>query len=116
VFDTEEIEHAPLNLATARATGVTAGTAHTIPALLLPGEITGFTLDRLGELRRLPDAVLDGVICYRIVGEHRGQAITLWVNRRTFLLLRIDEPDSVTHYDEPVLNGEVTEEMLRPGW
>jgi hypothetical protein len=85
-----------------------------IPALLLPGEVRDDAFDVPGGLRRLADARLDGQEgqeCHRIAGETR----TLWIDRRTFLVRRITEPGAVTSF-EPILNGEVTEEMLRPGW
>jgi hypothetical protein len=57
-----------LGLALAGATGVSGGSAHTIPVLLMPDRIEGRKLTELAELRRLEDVELDGVGCYRIQG------------------------------------------------
>jgi hypothetical protein len=58
------------------ATGVSGGSAHTIPALLLPEQIPGSRLTKLVELKRLDDADLMGIACYRVQGKKRDFKIT----------------------------------------
>ena len=94
---------------------MSGGSAHTVPALLMPDSIGGRRLTDLTQLRRLEDAKLDGVDCFRIQGsmhieidpgelERRRQLATgrdlpnsisgpetLWIAKSTFLLIRIDK-------------------------
>lgn len=108
-----------LNMALGGATGVSGGSAHAIAALLLPGEVTGRCLTSLTDAIRVEDAELGGVQCFRIQGTHAFWPTTVWVEKRTFLVRRIDtkhdfgtfRAETITTYD-PVLNGEVTDAML----
>ncbi|MBN9520994.1 hypothetical protein J0H58_21140 [bacterium] len=137
-----------LDLALAGATGVSGGAAQTVPGLLLPDRDAGRRLTELAELRLLGDESLGGVACYRLAGrfptdppdpeeearereefirltgrppqraEH--SPLTLWVDRGTFLLRRIDESvrfetfrtETVTTY-EPQVGVRIPEEDLR---
>jgi outer membrane lipoprotein-sorting protein len=108
-----------LDMAIAGATGVSGGSAHTIPALLLPGEMGGHRLTYMTDLKRMEDAKLGDVDCYRLVGDLAGQPQTLWIDKSSFLVRRIDvqrqltaaRMEQTTTYD-PVVDGEVSEEML----
>jgi hypothetical protein len=136
-----------LSLGLAGATGVSGGSAHTVPALLMPDSIGGRRLTDLTQLKRLEDAKFDGVDCFRIQGrllievgpaerERRRQEVmkvtgrdlgtpvrgpaTLWIDRSTFLLRRIDEQtqfddfrtESTTTY-EPLLDVAIADSQLR---
>ncbi len=109
-----------LDLALAGATGVSGGSAHSIPAMLLPMEVSGSRLTNLRETHRLPNAKLSGVECFRIEGRKSlSGPIVLWIDTRTLLLRRIYEQTDfgdfraveTTTY-EPVVNGKVTDKML----
>src|SRR5262245_26962508 len=52
-----------LGLALAGASGVSGSSAHTVPALLLPKEVSGRRLTDLTEAKRLKDAKIDKVDC-----------------------------------------------------
>jgi len=54
---------ASLLLALALGTGISGGSAHTIPALLLPGEMFGMRLMGMTEVERIEDAYLDKTGC-----------------------------------------------------
>jgi hypothetical protein len=107
-----------LALALAGATGVSSGSAHTIPALLLPEEISGLRLTDLTGLRRLKDEKLGNVDCFRIEGEAVGQPMSLWIDRASHLVRRIDTQmrlqvqgkavlcEQTTTY-EPTVDGEI---------
>lgn len=103
-----------IGTAIARATGVSDGSAATIPPLLLP-EI-GLRMF-YGETQRIDDAVIDGVNCFRILENATGD--TVWIDAKTFLIRRIEaqhtfsdfSTETVTTYN-PVFNGVVTYEML----
>jgi hypothetical protein len=140
-----------LGMALAGATGVSGGSAYTVPALLLPTQVGGASLAdlvRLTCLTSLGDEVLDGVTCYRLQGrspqrvvdpaeeerereEHlrvtgwplersSEDPLTLWIDRGTFLLRRIEEhtrfetfrTEQITTY-EPVVGIPISEEELR---
>ncbi|HZF08689.1 MAG TPA: hypothetical protein VFE33_07875 [Thermoanaerobaculia bacterium] len=86
------VEHpASLDLGLAGATGVSGGSAHTIPRLLLPDRIEGWPLTALQEPKCLPDASFDGADCFRIEGKRRGDPMTLWIDKASFLVRRIDQ-------------------------
>ena len=102
-----------LGLALAGATGVSGGAAHTVPALLLPIEVGAGsrTLIETTELSRLADAKLGKVDCFCIKGKSADDLITLWIDKKTFLLRRIDEPHKTTTYD-PAIDEKVPENSL----
>jgi outer membrane lipoprotein-sorting protein len=109
-----------LGLALAGATGVSGGSAHTVPALLLPSDVTGWRVTELGEATRIDDARIDEVDCFRIAGSSAGSPHILWIDQKTYLVRRIEEgnrfdefrTEETTDYDS-VLDGEVPDESLR---
>jgi hypothetical protein len=80
-----------LDLGVAGATGVSSGSAHTIPSLLLPDQITGAKLSAMIDLARLPDESLDGTPCFKVQGKYGfgNQPRTVWLEKATFLVRRI---------------------------
>jgi outer membrane lipoprotein-sorting protein len=118
-LDPEVRKGESLGMALAAATGVSSGSAHTIPALLLPAEVEGRRLTDITEARRMDDARLDDVECFRIEGKLAQSPATLWIDKSSFLVRRLDErhqlptfsTEETTTYD-PVINGEIGEEML----
>jgi outer membrane lipoprotein-sorting protein len=82
-----------LEIGIAGATGVSGGSAHTIPALLLPDQIGGNKLSAMTDLMRLPDETVDGTSCFKLKGKFSDfkQPRTLWFEKATFLLRRIVE-------------------------
>src|SRR5262245_54578520 len=59
-----------LGLALAGATGVSGGSAHTVPALLMPEEVGGRLLTDLADLVLLGEGQIGGAACYRIRAQH----------------------------------------------
>jgi len=108
-----------LGLALAGATGVSGGSAHTIPALLLQDKLGCCRLTCISDLGPVQDADLDGIACFRIDGKYAGDPITVWIEKNTYLVRRIDEQhqfddfrtEERTTYD-PVMDVEIPEEML----
>lgn len=110
---------ASLGLGLAGATGVSGGSAHTVPSFLLPDLVSGRRFSDVVNLERLADGVFEGISCFRLTGEvvrtienavederrrRQFQQVTgrswedavskplvLWIDRATFLLRRIDE-------------------------
>jgi hypothetical protein len=122
-----------LGLALAAATGVSGGSAHTMPALLMPDRVGGRRLIELRELRSLGDEPLGEVTCFRLSGRfpvHRtGQKkhaerspLTIWINRDTMLVRRIEHTnqfetfraETLTEYT-PVVGALLSEDELRFG-
>jgi hypothetical protein len=79
---------ASLDLGLAGATGVSGGSAHTVPRLLLPTSVSGRSLEDMKEIKRLDDAECGGDTCARVVGTYAGSQRTLWISLRSFLLRR----------------------------
>ena len=109
-----------LGLALAGPTGVSGGSAHTIPALLLPREVAGRRLTDLTEPKRLADAKIDNVDCFVLDGQFGDRPMTLWIDKQTFLVRRIAERDKLglwtnvektTTYD-PIIDEAVPAEKL----
>jgi hypothetical protein len=108
-----------LGMALSAATGVSGGSAHRIPALLFADEVGGRRLADITEAGRVEDAALGPVECIRIQGRYADRPVTLWLEKATFLIRRIELKrefdtffvEETTTY-EPVVDGEVTEAML----
>ena len=98
-----------LAMALAGATGVSGGSAHTIPALLLPDEISGRRLTDMIAPEFLADDEIDDRRCYRIQGTF-GDSLpsTLWIDAETFLVRRIDEENV---FDDFNTRGTTTYEV-----
>jgi len=105
-----------LGRAIAGATGVSGGSAHTIPNLLLPDEIGGRKLTEMTELVRLPDEVVDGSPCCKLQGKFANEPTTLWLEKTTYLVRRIvgesDLARETTVYT-PEVDKEIPAEELK---
>jgi hypothetical protein len=55
-----------LALGLAGATGVSGGSAHTVPSLLLPGEFEGDALRKFVDLQRVGETSIDGALCHHL--------------------------------------------------
>ncbi len=104
-----------LGRALAGATGVSGGSAHTVPALLMPDLVGPCRLPHMVEVVSVGDAALGDVTCYRLSGQfapspddpdldervlrttgrrmERAEEgpVTVWVDRGTFLVRRVEE-------------------------
>ena len=85
-----------LNMAVAGATGVSSGSAHTVPRLLTD-KITGFALTDLQSLTVIGQEEIEGVPCHHIFGVHpRGWAYELWIGVDDLLLRMLQTQDTPT--------------------
>lgn len=108
-----------LGLALAGATGVSGSSAHTVPVLLLPKDVGGRRLTDLTDAKRVDDAQFDKVDCFRIDGTFAGNPMALWIDKKTFLVRRIDSKtkfdtfstERTTTYD-PIIDEEVPGKAL----
>ena len=108
-----------ISSALAGAMGVSGGSAYTIPRMLLPDQIKGWSLTDMSDIKRIDDSKIENNGCYCIQGRHDDSPMTLWIDKETFLVRRIDSQhkfdnfrtESITTYDS-MINGEITEKML----
>ena len=108
-----------LGLAVAGATGVSGGSAHNIPSLLLPKEVGGRKLTDVADTKRISDAMINETPCYRIRGTYADDPITIWIDQETHLVRRIDTQsefddfttEETTVYD-PVIDKAVDPRVL----
>jgi hypothetical protein len=98
------------------ATGVSGTASRKIPGLLLTDPIgAGWGIDSLTNVKLIGSAVEKGHPCYRISGVYwKNKVAFLWIDKQSFLLLRIDEGAStgkertnVTITYQPILNKPV---------
>jgi outer membrane lipoprotein-sorting protein len=87
-----------LGLALAGATGVSSGSAHTVPSMLLPEEVGGRRPEELPGAKRIEDGRFDDADRYRIEGRYSSGPDTLWIDKKTYLLRRIDQQRSGKDY------------------
>jgi thiol-disulfide isomerase/thioredoxin len=115
-----EVTGKTLSLALAGATGVSSGTAHTVPVMLLPEEVSGASLTNyLENVERMEDSDVGGASCYALRGTHGTSRTALWIDRRTHLLREIDQETQfddfrtvrVTSY-EPSVDAEIEDSAL----
>ncbi len=70
-----------LSFAIAGATGVSSGSAYTVPSLLMPQELTGSKVLELADARVEGVELIDGHRCYRVTGKRIGDSVrTLWID------------------------------------
>lgn len=120
--DLDEIEPS-LDLAIAGATGVSRGTAHTIPSLLLAPHVEGRSLKDMIRPRIERDTTLGERRVWVVAGLYGSCLLRVFVDQQTLLVLRVDESqsedhgllDSTTTY-QPELDPKITESELTRGW
>ncbi|KLU01840.1 hypothetical protein RISK_006024 [Rhodopirellula islandica] len=109
-----------LGLGLAGATGVSGGSAHTIPALLLPREVGGRKLTDVTKTKRGDDQQQGDHACFTIEAQFSGDPITIWIDQESYLVRRIDsqsEFDDFTSQDvtiyDPVINSTIDPSLLK---
>lgn len=102
------------SLAVAGMTGVSYGAAHTTSRLLMT-DVGAFPITRISEVERLADERIDGSKCFRLRGTSGTSTVTLWIDKKTFMLRRVERDFSsfiaLLSFD-PVLNGAIDDELL----
>jgi hypothetical protein len=98
-----------LFLGVAGATGVSGGSAHTVPRLLMPDSISGLSLTELRFKPTVEPDAIDGCPCYVIVGLHPGgsSAYTLWIDSKTWLLRRLQDDNSTAYYSKALFDAPI---------
>ena len=108
-----------LLLALGGATGVSGGSAARIPAMLMPGKLKGWGGVHISDAKQIKDGKLENVDCLRLEGKYAGNPITLWIDKKSYLVRRIDEQrkfddfrtERTTMYD-PTIDGKITIKTL----
>jgi len=80
-----------LGMAIAGATGVSGGSAHTIPALMMPDELGGRTLKNLESPKLSEEQKLGDKDCFVIEAKYADNPMSIWIEKTSFLVLRIDQ-------------------------
>ncbi|MGE3163635.1 MAG: hypothetical protein AB7O52_01880 [Planctomycetota bacterium] len=108
---TQELE----DIESGGGTGITQGASIWTAGLLGLLGVARSPLLRLSEAERLPNEELAGVACYRLRGGQADKEYSLWVERGTFVLLRVVKrftlPD-MTDLVLPAPAGEAVTEAL----
>lgn len=80
-----------ISLGVAGATGISRGSAHTVPTLLLE-EVGGFRLTEMSNLSLLGEEKFEGEDCYIVRGRHpHNFPIDMWIAKSDFLLRKTME-------------------------
>lgn len=102
------------------AAGAAGLSAQTVPALLFPEGGFNSRLTGITDAKRVEDGDLGATGCFRIEGQYGGSPLTLWIDKGTFLLRRIDSPMTLPNFRiedtttyEPIINEEVPEKALQ---
>jgi hypothetical protein len=103
----------------AGATGVSRGSAHTVPALLTK-EISGFSLTELTKLSLKGQELFEGEDCYIVEGYHpNGEPWQLWISKKDFLLRKLRTKSIDGKFAEEIhrdiqVNVEIPEAVYHP--
>ena len=85
----------------------------TVPNLLLPAALGAFRFDQLTQLKVLDDSTVDGVVCYRLEGEHPyGTRYELSISKGDYLLRQL-RTDSRTTIEENDTYSGIRDEIFR---
>lgn len=108
-----------LGMAIAGATGVSLGSAHTVPRLLAR-EAGGFSVTNLSRVTLKGQERFEGEECYMLEGYRpSGEAWRLWVGKIDYLLRKVRTGPRGGEFQEEIhrdvlINAPVGEEIFRP--
>lgn len=107
-----------IGLGVAGATGVSRGSAHTVPVLLME-EIGGFRLTEMTNPSIVGEERFEGEDCYIVRGYHpQSFPIDMWISKQDFLLRKTKEPEENGSYEVEIrrdvkLNGKIPPETFK---
>src|SRR5262249_53719108 len=101
------------------ATGVSGGSAARIPAMLMPDQLKGWGRIAVTEAQRIGDEKLEKIDCIRIRGKYADAPMTLWIDKKSYLVRRIDQEakfddfrtETTTTYD-PAVDEQIPDKKL----
>jgi outer membrane lipoprotein-sorting protein len=96
------------------------GAALTAPSLLFPDLFRGrSTLTALDELRLTGDDKVEGRKTFKLEGKFQGQELTLWIDQREFLIIKIRRKMKLGQFEivtttryKPQVNGDISHDRL----
>ena len=99
---------------------MSSGSAHTVPSSIAPKEVVGAGVDgAVTEAKRVEDPNIEKVDCFRVEGTYSASPTTLWIDKKSFLLRRIDSKRKFDDFStqetttyEPVIDDEIPEKAL----
>lgn len=111
-----------LAMAISGANGVSGGSALTIPGLLMPNEVSSGIFAYIKIFRGLTladEATLGTVECFRIEAMYGQRPTTVWIDKKTYLVRRIDDQvqipngrvETTTTYD-PAFDEAIADNLL----
>ncbi len=108
---------ASLDMGLSGATGVSGGSAHAVPVLLLPGVVTGRSTKDMTDLRRLSDVQCGSSLCSRVEGVYGGTKRVLWIDLKSYLLRRVEFSTEFPefHTQETTTYEPAINETIAPG-
>jgi hypothetical protein len=105
-----QVDTKPMNQAIASATGVSATSSHNIPGLLMPEEVTGFSLaSDWTDTAPVIEEFVDGHVCYKISGHYPtapNEVLTIWVDKESLLIRKLANNREVITYS-PEINAPI---------
>ena len=95
------VEEESLRSGVAGLTSLSSGAAHNIPALLMPKLVAGRKITELTNLKPPLKEKIGDAICYRLNGLYGNLKVSLWVEKDSFLILKISEYRNRNRNEEP---------------
>jgi hypothetical protein len=92
-----QTESVDLAKAIAGATGISSGSALTVPQLLMPVLIDAWALSDLAGATRTGTESIEGVDCLRLAGQRQESPVSLWLGAQDLLVRRIRQK---SHFGE----------------
>jgi hypothetical protein len=109
-----------LRMAIAGATGISGGSANTVPGMLMP-DVFGYNeFKMLSQLQLAGEEQVEGAATYKLEGtDSRGDKVSFWVDKEKLLLLKIYEARKIKDFEtettttyKPSVNIMVATEKL----
>jgi hypothetical protein len=116
----DDLKFESLDRAVAAATGVSNGSAVTVPAMLLPEEITWRRGLRFNQPQRIDDQNFEGADCFRLQDLILSTIpATFWIDKKTMLLKKIYREQQFENFRtrettvyRPILDAEMSTRSL----
>jgi hypothetical protein len=105
------IETTTLASAIASATGISSGSALSVPNLLMPSLIGAVSLADIDDVRRTSLEPLQGVECVRLDGRHLGTSVVLWIGADDLLIRMIHQKGHFGSDEQAAILSSLPEDM-----
>ena len=108
-----------IEMGIAGATGVSLGSAYTVPSLLIQG-MSGFSITDLSKVTLTGQERFEDEECYVLAGYHpTGEMWQLWIGKKDYLLRKLRTKRTNGEFEEEIhrdirLNAVISEETYQP--